>query len=62
MDKGFHYSLEKEDLLNYMRLSTADKLAWLEEIAEFTEKALTEDGRMIRHYFRTGERLPKEES
>ena len=41
MNKGFCYTLEKEDIVNYMKLSDEEKVNWLEEIVSFTEKALT---------------------
>ncbi|MBI4646433.1 MAG: hypothetical protein HY738_07525 [Bacteroidia bacterium] len=52
MNKGFHYTLEKEDILNYMKFSTIEKLTWLEEITLFTEKTLTPKEKDIREYFR----------
>ena len=52
MNKGFYYLLEKEDIVNYMKLSTREKLTWLEEIVLFTEKALTPKEKKVRDYFR----------
>ena len=52
MNKGFYYTLEKEDIVNYMKLSTREKLIWLEEIVLFTEKALTSKEKKVREYFR----------
>jgi hypothetical protein len=52
MNKGFHYTLEREDILNYMNLSDEEKLIWLEEIVLFTEKALTPKEKKVREYFR----------
>jgi hypothetical protein len=52
MNKGFYYLLEKEDIVNYMKLSTREKLTWLEEIVLFTEKALTPKEKKMRDYFR----------
>ena len=52
MNKGFYYLLEKEDIVNYMKLSTKEKLTWLEEIVLFTEKALTPKEKKMRDYFR----------
>ncbi|HJW86632.1 MAG TPA: hypothetical protein VJ440_08370 [Candidatus Brocadiaceae bacterium] len=52
MNKGFYYTLEKEDIVNYMKLSTREKLTWLEEIVLFTEKALTPKEKKVRDYFR----------
>lgn len=52
MYKGFRYTLEKEDIINYMKLSTAEKLQWLEDIMLFTEKSQTDDEKKIREHFR----------
>ncbi|MFH1096513.1 MAG: hypothetical protein ABH886_09540 [Candidatus Desantisbacteria bacterium] len=52
MSKGFCYTLEKEDILNYMKFSTEEKLKWLEEIVVFTEEALTAKEKRVREYFR----------
>ncbi len=35
MGEEFSYTLEDEKILEYLKLSTEDKLNWLEEIAEF---------------------------
>jgi hypothetical protein len=35
MIEEFSYTLEDEKILEYLRLSTEDKLNWLEEIVEF---------------------------
>ncbi len=52
MNKGFRYTLEKEDIVNYMKLSDEEKLNWLEEIVSFTEKVLTPKEKKVRDYFR----------
>jgi hypothetical protein len=52
MNKGFRYTLEKEDIVNYMKLSDEEKLNWLEEVVSFTEKALTPKEKKVRDYFR----------
>ena len=57
MNKGFYYLLEKEDIVNYMKLSTREKLTWLEEIVLFTEKALTPKEKKVRDYFRNNREL-----
>lgn len=57
MNKGFYYTLEKEDIVNYMKLSTREKLTWLEEIVLFTEKALTSKEKKVRDYFRNSRKL-----
>ena len=41
MDKGFSYVLEDDKILEYMRLSTEDKLNWLEDINQFNRLFLT---------------------
>lgn len=41
MNNGFRYTLEKEDIVNYMKLSDEEKLNWLEGIVSFTEMVLT---------------------
>ncbi|MEW6367940.1 MAG: hypothetical protein AB1714_25190 [Acidobacteriota bacterium] len=55
MSKGFTYDLEDEKIREYMKLSTDDKLRWLEEIAEFTMAALGERERRFRELLRSGE-------
>ncbi|OHB97572.1 MAG: hypothetical protein A2Z57_08245 [Planctomycetes bacterium RIFCSPHIGHO2_12_39_6] len=59
MNKGFYYILEKEDIVNYMKLSAMEKLKWLEEIVLFTEKALTPEEKKIREYFRNNRVIVK---
>ena len=54
MHNGFSYTLEKEDIINYMKLSDAEKLQWLEDIVLFSEKALTVENKAVRDYFRNG--------
>lgn len=41
MSEGFYYTLEDNKIKEYMKLTTKQKLKWLEEINEFTEKVLT---------------------
>lgn len=50
--KGFSYTLEKEKILEYQKLSTEDKLKWLEEINKFTNLFLSEKDKKIRALFR----------
>ena len=59
MNNGFYYTLEKEDIVNYMKLSAMEKLKWLEEIVLFTEKALTPEEKKIREYFRNNRVIVK---
>jgi hypothetical protein len=42
MSEEFSYTLEDEKILEYLRLSTEDKLNWLEEIVEFNNLVLGE--------------------
>ena len=55
MNKGFSYTLEDEKILEYMKLSVADKLKWLEEINKFNELYLGEKEKTIREKLRRGE-------
>jgi hypothetical protein len=43
MSEEFSYTLEDEKLLEHLRLSTEDKLNWLEEIVEFNNLVLGEE-------------------
>jgi len=58
MPKGFHYTLDREQIKKYMKLTPEEKLTWLEEIFIFSEKALTPEAKKIREYFRK-ERYPE---
>ena len=55
MKKGFDYTLEEEKLIEYLRLSTEDKLRWLEEINELTRAVLNEKEKAFRDKLRAGE-------
>jgi hypothetical protein len=55
MKKGFEYNLEDEKIIEYMKLSTADKLRWLEEINEFNRIALSEREKEIMAKLRAAE-------
>jgi hypothetical protein len=55
VSKGFSYDLEDEKILEYMKLSTEDKLRWLEEINEFTQAALSGREKRFRELLRAGE-------
>jgi len=39
---GYSYTVEDEKIKEYMKLTTGEKLKWLQEIVEFTNIALTE--------------------
>jgi len=53
--KGFSYTIEDEKLIEYMKLSTEDKLNWLEEINEFMNMVLNDKEKEIREKLRKGE-------
>ncbi|PKP59924.1 MAG: hypothetical protein CVT89_00670 [Candidatus Altiarchaeales archaeon HGW-Altiarchaeales-2] len=53
--KGFSYTIEDEKLIEYMKLSTEDKLNWLEEINEFMNMVLNDREKEIREKLRKGE-------
>ena len=55
MTKGFYYTLEDKKIKEYMKLTTEQKLKWLEEINAFTEKVLTPREKKIRNRFRNSE-------
>ena len=39
--KGYSYTIEEEKILEYMKLTTEQKLQWLEENNEFTFAGIT---------------------
>lgn len=55
MCKGLSYSLEDEKIIEYMKLSTEDKLKWLEEINEITNMVLTDKEKEFREKLKKGE-------
>ncbi|MHA1231792.1 MAG: hypothetical protein ACTSRP_18215 [Candidatus Helarchaeota archaeon] len=55
MAKGFSYTIEDNKIKEYMKLTTEQKLKWLEEINNFTEMALTEKEKEIRNKLRAAE-------
>ena len=55
MGKGFIYTLEDEKIIEYMKLSTEDKLKWLEEINEFTKIVLSDREKELREKLRACE-------
>ncbi len=50
--KGYHYDIEFEKILNYMKLSTEEKLKWLEDINQLTFLVLTEKEKEFREKLR----------
>lgn len=55
MDKGFVYTFEDEKIIEYMKLSTEDKLKWMEEINEFTNVVLNDREKELRKKLRACE-------
>jgi hypothetical protein len=51
---GYSYSVTREELLEYMKLTTEEKLQWLEEMLIFTAETSTPETRKIRDFFRKG--------
>ena len=48
MNKGFSYTLSDEKIIEYLKLSTEEKLQWLEEINEMTNLVLSEKEKKAR--------------
>jgi hypothetical protein len=55
MDKGFIYTVGDEKIIEYMKLSTEDKLKWLEEINKFTNMVLSDREKELREKLRACE-------
>ncbi|MFH1049984.1 MAG: hypothetical protein V1779_03525 [bacterium] len=55
MTKGLKYYIEDDKIREYMKLSTEEKLKWLDEIQKFSELAMTEKDKEIREKFRKRE-------
>ena len=53
--KGYSYTVEDEKVIEYMNLSTEQKLKWLEEINTFTFSVLSEEEKLIRQKLRAAE-------
>jgi hypothetical protein len=52
--KGYSYTVEDDKLREYMKLTTKEKLEWLEEITTLTELTLSENERKFRELLRAG--------
>ena len=48
MPKGFRYTLEKEKLIEYAKLTAEERLLWLEAAFEFNCLALGDKERAVR--------------
>jgi len=55
MDKGFIYTFEDEKIIEYMKLSTEDKLQWLEEINELNNMVFSDWEKELREKLRACE-------
>ena len=55
MDKGFVYTLEDEKIIEYMKLSTEDKLQWLAEINRFNNMVFSDREKELRKKLRACE-------
>ena len=53
--KGFSYTVEDEKIIAYMKLSTEQKLQWLEEINALTDAVLSDEEKFIRQKLRAAE-------
>jgi len=53
--KGYAYTVEDEKVIAYMKLSTEQKLKWLDEINAFTHSVLSDEEKLIRQKLRAAE-------
>ena len=53
--KGFIYTFEDEKIIEYMKLSTEDKLQWLEDINEFNNMVFSDREKELREKLRACE-------
>jgi hypothetical protein len=53
--KGYSYTVEDEKIIEYMKLSTEQKLQWLEEINTFTQAVLSDEEKLMRQKLRAAE-------
>lgn len=52
---GYSYTIEDDKIKEYMKLSTEEKLLWLQEITEFTDMVLTDKEKVFREKLRRSE-------
>jgi hypothetical protein len=53
MDKtGFSYTVEDDKIKEYMKLTTEEKLIWLQEIVDFTNLVLTDKEKEFQNMLR----------
>ncbi len=53
--KGYRYVVTEEQIRKYRRLTSKQKLEWLEEANELTEKFAPERAKRLHRMFRQGE-------
>ncbi len=49
---GFKYTIEDDKIKEYMKLTTEEKLLWLQEITEFTDMVLSDKEKEFREKLR----------
>ncbi|MBN1115195.1 MAG: hypothetical protein JXA66_07635 [Oligoflexia bacterium] len=49
---NLRYKLDIEQIIEYMKVPVEDKLNWLEELLEFTQKAQTQEAKEIAKKFK----------
>jgi len=54
-NSGYRYTVDDEKIREYMKLTTEEKLLWLQEIVEFTEMALSDREKKFRRKLRSCE-------
>lgn len=52
---GFSYTVEDDKIKEYMKLTTEEKLEWLQEIVEFTNLVLTDKEKEFQNKLRRSE-------
>ena len=52
---GYSYTVEDEKIKEYMKLTTEEKLNWLQEIVEFTDMVLTDKEKEFQRKLRSCE-------
>jgi len=55
LTNGYEYTVEEDKIKKYLKLSTKQKLEWLEEINKLTDLVLTPKQKEVRNKFRSGE-------
>jgi hypothetical protein len=54
MGKGFKYTIDSDKMRDYLKLTTEEKLRWLEEIRIFNEMAMDGKSKKIREKIQEG--------